>query len=34
MEGQGKARPDEYTLKQRNVAKEVIDDLAAWIKRR
>ncbi len=33
MEGQGKARPDEYT-KTGNVAKEVIDDLAAWIKRR
>jgi hypothetical protein len=32
MEGQGKARPEEYT-KTGHVAREVIDDLAAWIKK-
>jgi len=32
MEGQGKAKPEEYT-KTGHVAKEVIDDLAAWIKK-
>jgi dienelactone hydrolase len=32
MEGEGKARPDEYT-KAGYVARELVDDLAAWIKK-
>jgi dienelactone hydrolase len=34
MEGEGKATPTEYMDKANNVAKEVIDDIAAWIKRK
>ena len=30
-EGEGKARPEEYT-KEGHVAKEVVDDIAAWVK--
>jgi dienelactone hydrolase len=32
MEGEGKAKPDEY-LKAGHVARELVDDLAAWIKK-
>jgi hypothetical protein len=31
--GTGKSRPEEY-LKQENVDREVIDDIAQWIERR
>jgi fermentation-respiration switch protein FrsA (DUF1100 family) len=31
MEGEGKSTPDEY-LEPGNVAAEVIDDIAAWVK--
>jgi dienelactone hydrolase len=34
MEGEGKAKPAEYMEKAGNVAAEVIDDVAAWIKGR
>ena len=33
MGGLGKAKPDEY-MKTNHVAKEVIDDIAAWIEKR
>jgi fermentation-respiration switch protein FrsA (DUF1100 family) len=32
MEGEGKARPDEYN-KAGHVARELVDDVAAWIKK-
>jgi dienelactone hydrolase len=31
MEGVGKARPEEYVQKTGHVAKEVLDDIAAWV---
>jgi fermentation-respiration switch protein FrsA (DUF1100 family) len=30
-EGEGKAKPEEYVKKEGHVAKEVIDDVAAWV---
>jgi hypothetical protein len=33
MEGKGKSRPDEYD-QPGHVAKEVVDDIAAWAKAR
>jgi fermentation-respiration switch protein FrsA (DUF1100 family) len=32
MEGKGKAKPEEYG-KEGHVAKEVVDDIAAWVKK-
>jgi hypothetical protein len=31
--GKGKARPQEY-LRREHVAREVVDDIAAWVKAR
>lgn len=33
-EGEGKAKPEEYLKKEGHVAKEVVDDVAAWVKRK
>jgi dienelactone hydrolase len=34
IEGEGKAKPSEYVSKEGHVAKEVVDDVAAWVKGR
>jgi hypothetical protein len=33
MEGEGKAKPEDYT-KAGHVAEEVVDDIAEWVKKR